>query len=72
MIKEFIATKALIEFMKRTDPEELARHQADSIDLILDNQLGPDRSEAVQSIAVPWIRKFCDTFCKRLLEDQKK
>ena len=72
MIKEIIASKAAIEFMKKTDPEKLAVHQADSLDLILDGQLGQDRSEAVQIIAVPWIRKFCDAFCRRLLEDQEK
>jgi len=72
MIKEIIASKAAIEFMKRTDPEKLAVYQADSVDLIMDGQLGNKRSEAVQTVAVPWIKRFSEAFCKRLLEDQEK
>lgn len=72
MIKEIIASKAAIAFMKKTDPEKLAILQADSVDLILDGQLKEKRSEAVQTVAVPWIRKFSEAFCKRLLADQKK
>ncbi len=72
MLREIIGAKVIISFMKKTDPEKLARKQADSVDLILDGQLGDVRSEVVQTIMVPWIQRFEKAFCQRLLADQKK
>ncbi len=71
MIKQIIGANALIHIIKTTNPIKLGILQAKVIDKILDGILKEKRSEVVQKVAVPWIRKFCRAFCSELLRDQK-
>ena len=61
----------VLSALDKQNPEELADEVGALLDKLLDSQFGDQKSEKIQVVLVPFIKRFSDRLSTVLLADQQ-
>uniref|UniRef100_A0A6M3Y1V3 Uncharacterized protein n=1 Tax=viral metagenome TaxID=1070528 RepID=A0A6M3Y1V3_9ZZZZ len=65
-ILEWGKQKGVTHFLGKEEPEKWGEQVAQILNLLLDNEVGENRSELIQDKLEPWISRFTGALIKEL------